>query len=148
VVALVAALCVYFLVLEMFLWTRPLGLKTFGNSPGTPAGSVMLAANQRLHNGFLATGVDLGIGSGRFGLRVSDQNILSALRARGRRLRRRDCQQQDPFSAGRARRHRIDSALVGVAPGQLRLALPNSFLHYRCQRWHRHSRTRPSHNHT
>ena len=28
-VALVAALHVYFLVLEMFLWTKPLGLKTF-----------------------------------------------------------------------------------------------------------------------
>jgi putative membrane protein len=32
-VALVAALHVYFLVLEMFLWTKPLGLKTFRNSP-------------------------------------------------------------------------------------------------------------------
>jgi putative membrane protein len=32
-VALVAALHVYFLILEMFLWTRPLGLKTFRNSP-------------------------------------------------------------------------------------------------------------------
>ena len=32
-VGLVAALHLYFLVLEMFLWTRPLGLKTFGNTP-------------------------------------------------------------------------------------------------------------------
>ena len=31
-VAVVAALHVYFLVLEMFLWTKPLGLKTFRNS--------------------------------------------------------------------------------------------------------------------
>ncbi len=31
-VALVALLHLYFLVLEMFLWTRPLGLKTFRNS--------------------------------------------------------------------------------------------------------------------
>ena len=31
-VALVAALHVYFLILEMFLWTKPRGLKTFGNS--------------------------------------------------------------------------------------------------------------------
>ena len=31
-VALVAVLHVYFLVLEMFLWTKPLGLKTFRNS--------------------------------------------------------------------------------------------------------------------
>ena len=32
-VALVAALHVYFLILEMFLWTKPLGLKTFRNTP-------------------------------------------------------------------------------------------------------------------
>ena len=32
-VALVAALHVYFLALEMFFWTRPLGLKTFRNTP-------------------------------------------------------------------------------------------------------------------
>ncbi len=37
-VALVAALHVYFLVLEMFLWTRPLGLKTFRNTPEKAAG--------------------------------------------------------------------------------------------------------------
>ena len=32
-VALVALLHIWFLVLEMFLWTKPLGLKTFGNTP-------------------------------------------------------------------------------------------------------------------
>ena len=37
-VALVAALHVYFLVLEMFLWTKPLGLKTFATSPEKAAG--------------------------------------------------------------------------------------------------------------
>jgi len=51
--ALVAALHVYFLVLEMFLWTRPLGLKTFRNSPEKAADSAVLAANQGLYNGFL-----------------------------------------------------------------------------------------------
>ena len=48
VVALVAALHLYFLVLEMFLWTRPLGLKTFRNSPEKAAESAVLAANQGL----------------------------------------------------------------------------------------------------
>lgn len=56
-VALVAALHVYFLVLEMFLWTRPLGLKTFRNSPEKAAASAVLAANQGLYNGFLAAGL-------------------------------------------------------------------------------------------
>ncbi|HEY4986483.1 MAG TPA: DUF1304 domain-containing protein [Bradyrhizobium sp.] len=56
-VALVAALHVYFLILEMFLWTRPLGLKTFGNSPEKAAQSAVLAANQGLYNGFLAAGL-------------------------------------------------------------------------------------------
>jgi putative membrane protein len=56
-VALVAALHGCFLVLEMFLWTRPLGLKTFRNSPEKAADSAVLAANQGLYNGFLATGL-------------------------------------------------------------------------------------------
>jgi putative membrane protein len=61
VVALVAALHVYFLVLEMFLWTRPLGLKTFHNSPEKAADSAVLAANQGLYNGFLAAGLIWGL---------------------------------------------------------------------------------------
>ena len=56
-VVLVAALHVYFLVLEMFLWTRPLGLKTFGNPPAKAADTAVLAANQGLYNGFLAAGL-------------------------------------------------------------------------------------------
>ena len=56
-VALVAALAIYFLVLEMFLWTRPLGQKTFRNSPEKAADSAVLAANQGLYNGFLAAGL-------------------------------------------------------------------------------------------
>jgi putative membrane protein len=61
VVALVAALHLYFLVLEMFLWTRPLGLKTFRNSPERAADSAVLAANQGLYNGFLAAGLIWGL---------------------------------------------------------------------------------------
>ena len=60
-VALVAMLHVYFLVLEMFLWTRPLGLKTFRNSPEKAADSAVLAANQGLYNGFLAAGLSWGL---------------------------------------------------------------------------------------
>ena len=60
-VALVAALHMYFLVLEMFLWTKPLGLKTFHNSPEKAADSAVLAANQGLYNGFLAAGLVWGL---------------------------------------------------------------------------------------
>jgi putative membrane protein len=63
-VALVAVLHVYFLVLEMFLWTRPLGLKTFRNSPEKAAESAVLAANQGLYNGFLAAGLVWGLVQG------------------------------------------------------------------------------------
>jgi len=58
---LVAVLHVYFLVLEMFLWTRPLGLKTFRNSPQKAQDTRVLAANQGLYNGFLAAGIATGL---------------------------------------------------------------------------------------
>jgi putative membrane protein len=60
-VAIVAALQVYFLVLEMFLWTKPLGLKTFRNSIEKATESSVLAANQGLYNGFLAAGLVWGL---------------------------------------------------------------------------------------
>ncbi len=60
-VALVAALHVYFLVLEMFLWTKPLGLKTFQHSPEKAQDSAVLAGNQGLYNGFLAAGLIWGL---------------------------------------------------------------------------------------
>jgi putative membrane protein len=60
-VALVAALHVYFLVLEMFLWTKPLGLRTFGYSLEKANDSAVLAANQGLYNGFLAAGLIWGL---------------------------------------------------------------------------------------
>lgn len=56
-IVLVAALHAYFLVLEMFLWTKPLGLKTFRNSPEKAETTRVLAANQGLYNGFLAAGL-------------------------------------------------------------------------------------------
>lgn len=60
-VALVAALHVYFLVLEMFLWTKPRGLKTFGNTLEKAQATSVLAANQGLYNGFLAAGLIWGL---------------------------------------------------------------------------------------
>ena len=56
-IVLVALLHLYFLVLEMFLWTRPLGLKTFRNTPEKAEATRVLAANQALYNGFLAAGL-------------------------------------------------------------------------------------------
>ncbi len=56
-VGLVALLHVYFLVLEMFLWTKPAGLKAFGLTPERAEASKVLAANQGLYNGFLAAGL-------------------------------------------------------------------------------------------
>jgi putative membrane protein len=60
-VALVALLHVYFLILEMFLWTKPLGLKTFRQSLEKATDSAVLAANQGLYNGFLAAGLVWGL---------------------------------------------------------------------------------------
>ncbi|MBN9581315.1 MAG: DUF1304 domain-containing protein [Afipia sp.] len=60
-VALVAALHLYFLALEMFLWTKPTGLKVFGNTPEKARASAVLAANQGLYNGFLAAGLIWGL---------------------------------------------------------------------------------------
>ncbi|MBT9490776.1 MAG: DUF1304 domain-containing protein [Paucibacter sp.] len=65
--ALVAALHIYFLVLEMFLWTKPLGLKTFRLTPEFAQASKALAANQGLYNGFLAAGLLWGLSLGTAG---------------------------------------------------------------------------------
>ena len=60
-VLLVALEHVYFLYLEMFLWTKPKGLKIFGNTAEHAAASKVLAANQGLYNGFLAAGLLWGL---------------------------------------------------------------------------------------
>ena len=61
---LVALLHLYFLVLEMFLWTKPMGLKTFRNTPEKAETTRVLAANQGLYNGFLAAGLFYAIATG------------------------------------------------------------------------------------
>jgi putative membrane protein len=60
-VALVAALHLYFLVLEMFLWTTPTGRGVFGTDPEFAEASKALAANQGLYNGFLVAGLVWGL---------------------------------------------------------------------------------------
>ncbi len=69
-VVLVALLHVYFLVLEMFLWDKPLGLRTFRHSAEEAAASKVLAANQGLYNGFLAAGLLWGAWLGAAGMSV------------------------------------------------------------------------------
>ena len=66
-VALVALLHLYFLVLEMFYWERPLGLRIFGLTPEFAKASRALAANQGLYNGFLAAGLVWGLSLGSTG---------------------------------------------------------------------------------
>jgi len=66
-VVVVALLHVWFLVLEMFLWTKPLGLRTFGQSAEDAERTRVLAANQGLYNGFLAAGLFWGASVGDAG---------------------------------------------------------------------------------
>jgi putative membrane protein len=71
-IILVAAAHVGFLALEMFFWTSPYALKTFGMTPEFAQASKTLAANQGLYNGFLAAGLLWGMlkGEDGFSLKV------------------------------------------------------------------------------
>ena len=60
-IALVSSLHIYFLVVEMFLWKKPKGLKTFGMTQEFADATAVLAANQGLYNGFLAAGLIWGL---------------------------------------------------------------------------------------
>jgi len=71
--ATIAILCVallhaYILVLEMFLWDKPKGMRVFRTTPEFAAASKRLAMNQGLYNGFLAAGLV-------FGLVIADQRV-------------------------------------------------------------------------
>lgn len=61
VIGIVALLHVYFMILEMFLWTKPAGLRAFGLTREQAESSKVLAANQGLYNGFLAAGLFWGL---------------------------------------------------------------------------------------
>jgi putative membrane protein len=64
---IVAAIHVYILVLEMFLWDSDRGRKAFGTTPEFAKSTKVLAANQGLYNGFLAAGLIWGIWLGEAG---------------------------------------------------------------------------------
>ena len=66
-VALVATLHAYFLVLEMFLWTKPAGRRAFGTTQDQAEQSKVLAMNQGLYNGFLSAGLFWGLTLGEAG---------------------------------------------------------------------------------
>ena len=72
VVALIGLLHVYIMVLEMFLWDKPAGLRAFGQTQAAATASKVLAANQGLYNGFLAAGLFWGLtlGEAGFGVKV------------------------------------------------------------------------------
>ena len=70
IVGVVALLHVYFLVLEMFLWDKPAGLRAFGQTLDAAKASKVLAANQGLYNGFLAAGLVWGLILGPSGTNV------------------------------------------------------------------------------
>ncbi|AXE31048.1 DUF1304 domain-containing protein [Chromobacterium phragmitis] len=70
IVALTALLHVYFLILEMFLWDKPLGMKTFRLTPERARDTKVLAANQGLYNGFLAAGLLWGLWLGGDGFAI------------------------------------------------------------------------------
>lgn len=69
-IGVVAALHLYFLVLEMFLWTTPTGRRTFGLDAEFAEASKALAANQGLYNGFLVAGLVWGLVSGEQDVRL------------------------------------------------------------------------------
>ncbi len=67
---LVAALHLYFMILEMFLWATPFGAKTFARPLAEMEQSRSLAANQGLYNGFLVAGLAWSLATGAYDTRV------------------------------------------------------------------------------
>ena len=101
-VALVALLHIYFLVLEMFLWDKPRGLRTFGLTPEFAAASKALAANQGLYNGFLAAGLVWGLALGVTGDSIKIF-FLACITLAG--IRCSHGQSEDPLGTGSSRCH-------------------------------------------
>ena len=79
VVALVALLHVWFLVLEMFLWDKPAGLRAFGQTPERAAATKVLAANQGLYNCNLAAALQRGLWLGPAGTGIKVFFLLCVL---------------------------------------------------------------------
>lgn len=69
-IGLIGLIHIYILVLEMFLWDKPRGLRAFGQTQEAATASKVLAANQGLYNGFLAAGLFWGLSLGSAGTSV------------------------------------------------------------------------------
>ena len=69
-VAFVSLIHLYILILEMFLWDKPIGLKAFELSKEFATASKVLAANQGLYNGFLAAGLLWGLSISEIGVQM------------------------------------------------------------------------------
>lgn len=69
-VGLVALLHLYFMMMEMFFWDRPLGMRAFGLKQDFAKATKALAANQGLYNGFLAAGLVWGLFLGAGGFQI------------------------------------------------------------------------------
>ncbi|MCB0130007.1 MAG: DUF1304 domain-containing protein [Caldilineaceae bacterium] len=79
VVGLIALLHIYILILEMFLWEKPAGLRAFGLSPELAQATKVLGANQGLYNGFLAAGLLWGLSLGAAGKSIQIFFLLCVL---------------------------------------------------------------------
>jgi len=66
-IGIIALLHFYFLMLEMFFWDKPMGLRAFGHSREAAKASKKLAMNMGLYNGFLAAGLLWGLWLGQQG---------------------------------------------------------------------------------
>ena len=109
VIALIALLHIYILILEMFLWDKPAGRKAFGHSQEMATLSKTLAANQGLYNGFLAAGLFWGLSQGAAGGR--HQGLFSELHLGGRNLRRHYRKTQNSLHPSLARLHRFGAVI-------------------------------------
>ncbi|MGE0500928.1 MAG: DUF1304 domain-containing protein [Rhizobiaceae bacterium] len=78
-IALVALIHVYIVVLEMVLWEKPQGRKAFGTTAEFAAASKVLAANQGLYNGFLVAGLAWGLWLGEAGFSIKVFFLLCIL---------------------------------------------------------------------
>ncbi|MBJ2150817.1 DUF1304 domain-containing protein [Paracoccus sp. IB05] len=67
-IAAIAALHFYILVIEMFLWTTPRARRAFNLTQDLAAKTKVMAANQGLYNGFLAAGLITGLAMGSAGM--------------------------------------------------------------------------------
>lgn len=70
-IGLVAFLHFYFMILEMFYWTKPKGQKAFGLTPEFAEESKVLGANQGLYNGFLSAGLVWSIIDPNYGTEIA-----------------------------------------------------------------------------